>query len=203
MEAFPYSVYSKDRNLRGGGVMLIIHKVISHMPIIELENNSESVWVKVFANKNKPSHFGASWYRLPNGTLEHFDHLFREKLYKIRNKHKGNKPRSVHVLGDFNFRNSVWSDRLNKYGLALSQSERQMLIDIMNDDGLEQLVHFTTIELLLSLFKIQDTRYKKLYLTSVIVKQLTLAISYFPTNMSIKITASKAAVKERSCYHIC
>ena len=48
-----------------------------------------------------------------------------------------------------------------------------------------------------------DTRYKKLYLTSVIVKQLTLAISYFPTNMSIKITASKAAVKERSCYHIC
>ena len=50
---------------------------------------------------------------------------------------------------------------------------------------------------------IQDTRYKKLYLTSVIVKQLTLAISYFPTNMSIKITASKAAVKERSCYHIC
>ena len=49
----------------------------------------------------------------------------------------------------------------------------------------------------------QDTRYKKLYLTSVIVKQLTLAISYFPTNMSIKITASKAAVKERSCYHIC
>ena len=50
---------------------------------------------------------------------------------------------------------------------------------------------------------LQDTRYKKLYLTSVIVKQLTLAISYFPTNMSIKITASKAAVKERSCYHIC
>ena len=44
----------------------------------------------------------------------------------------------------------------------------------------------------------QFTRYKKLYLTSVIVKQLTLAISYFPTNMSIKITASKAAVKERS-----
>ena len=31
--------------------MLLIHKDISHMPITELENDSESVWVKVFANK--------------------------------------------------------------------------------------------------------------------------------------------------------
>ena len=44
--------------LDGGGVMLLIHKDISHMPITELENDSESVWVKVFANKT--SHFVAS-----------------------------------------------------------------------------------------------------------------------------------------------
>ena len=31
--------------------MLLVHKDISHMPIMQLENNSESVWVKVFANK--------------------------------------------------------------------------------------------------------------------------------------------------------
>ena len=47
-ESCPYNVYRKDRNLRGGGVMLLVHKDISHMPIMELENNSESVWVKVF-----------------------------------------------------------------------------------------------------------------------------------------------------------
>ena len=34
------------------------------MPIIELENKTESVWVKVFANKT--AHFVASWYRPPH-----------------------------------------------------------------------------------------------------------------------------------------
>ena len=66
-ELFPetcqYNVYRKDRNSNGGGVMLLIHKDISHMPITELENDSESVWVKVFANKT--SHFVASWYQPP------------------------------------------------------------------------------------------------------------------------------------------
>ena len=36
------------------------------MPITELENNSESVWVKVFASKT--SYHVASWYRQPGGT---------------------------------------------------------------------------------------------------------------------------------------
>ena len=40
----------------------------------------------------------------------------------------------------------AWPDRLNKSGSLLSQSEGQMLIDAMNDHGLEQLVHFPTRE---------------------------------------------------------
>ena len=68
------------------------------------------------------------------------------ELDLIRNQHKGEKLPSVHVLGDFNFRDIDWPDRLNKSGSALSQSEGQMLIDIMNDHGLEQLVHFPTLE---------------------------------------------------------
>ena len=59
-ESCPYNVYRKDRNLHGGGVMLLVHKDVSHMPVMELENNSESVWLKVFANKT--SHYVASWY---------------------------------------------------------------------------------------------------------------------------------------------
>ena len=42
-ETCPYSVYRKDRNIHGGGVMLLVHKDISHMPITELENDSESI----------------------------------------------------------------------------------------------------------------------------------------------------------------
>ena len=80
--------------------MLHIHKDISHMPIRELENDSESVWVKVFTNKT--SHFVASWYRPPGGDLAKLEsqHLsFKSQLEKIKDIHKGNKPPSVHILG--------------------------------------------------------------------------------------------------------
>ena len=60
--------------------------------------------------------------------------------------HKGNRPTSVHVLGDFNFGDIVWPDRLNKSDSPLSPSEGDILIEIMNDYGLEQLVHFPTRE---------------------------------------------------------
>ena len=65
--------------------MLLVHKDISHMPITELENDSESIWVKVFANKT--SHFVASWYRPPGSTSEEFQ-LFREQLDYIKTHHK-------------------------------------------------------------------------------------------------------------------
>ena len=48
--------------------MLLVHKDISHMAFTELENNSDSVWVKVFTNKT--SHYVASWNQQPGGTSE-------------------------------------------------------------------------------------------------------------------------------------
>ena len=44
------------------------------------------------------------------------------------------------------FRDIVWLDRLSKSGSSLSETEGQILIDIMNDYGLEQLVNFSTRE---------------------------------------------------------
>ena len=98
--------------------------------------------MKVFANKT--SHFVASWYRPPGSSSEEFQ-LFREQLDYIRT-HKGKKLPSAHILGDFNFKDIDWPDRLSKSGSTLSQSEGQILIDIMNDQGLEQMVHFPTRE---------------------------------------------------------
>ena len=88
-------------------MMLLVHKDISHMPITELEHNSKSIWVKVFANKT--SHYVASWYLQPGGTSEDFQ-LFRDQLDHIRNNIKVKKLPSVHVLGDFNFRDIEWLD---------------------------------------------------------------------------------------------
>ena len=78
-------------------------------------------------------------------TSEEFQ-LFREQLDYIRTHHKGKKLPSAHVLGDFNFKDIDWPDRLSKSGSMLSQSEGQILIDIMNDHGLEQMVNFPTRE---------------------------------------------------------
>ena len=38
--------------------------------------------------------------------------LFGDQFDHIRNQHKGNKLPSVHVLGDFNFKDIDWPDRL-------------------------------------------------------------------------------------------
>ena len=57
------------------------------------------------------SHFVASWYRPPGSTSEEFQ-LFREQLDYIRTHHKGKKLPSAHVLGDFNFKDIDWPDRL-------------------------------------------------------------------------------------------
>ena len=78
--------------------------------------------------------------------LQKFDTLFREQLNKIRDKHKGNKHPSVHVLRDFNFEDIVWPDRHNKCGSPMSRIEGQILVDISNDHGFDQLVHSPTRE---------------------------------------------------------
>ena len=82
---------------------------------------------------------------ITGSTSEEFK-LFREQLDYIKTHHKGKKLPSAHVLGDFNFKDIDWPDRLSKSGSTLSQSEGQILIDIMNDHGLEQMVHFPTRE---------------------------------------------------------
>ena len=125
--------------------MLLIHKDISHMPITELEKDSESVWVKVFANRT--SHFVASWYRPPGGDSEKLESQlksFESQLEKIKDIHKGNKLPSVHILGDFNLCDIVWPDRLSKSGSPLSLSEGEKFVEILNDHHLEQLVLFPT-----------------------------------------------------------
>ena len=80
-ETCPYNVNRKDRTLDGGGVMLLIHKDIPHMPIAELENSSESVWLKVFANKT--SHSVVSWYRPPDSKVDELE-LFKINLKRLK-----------------------------------------------------------------------------------------------------------------------
>ena len=92
-----------------------------------------------------------SWNRPPGGDLEKLDSQLKSlesQLEKIKDLHKGNNPPppSVHILGDLNFCDIVWPDRLSKSGSPLSLSEGKKFIEILNDHHLEQLVHFPTRE---------------------------------------------------------
>ena len=96
----------------------VLGPLLFSLHITELENDSESVWVKVFANKT--SHFVASRYQPPGRNLVDLMseiELLRSQLQKIRSTLVTYKDTpSVHVLGDFNFGDIVWPDRLNKSG---------------------------------------------------------------------------------------
>ena len=59
---------------------------------------------------------------------------------QIQDIHKGNKLPSVHILGDFNFCDIVWPDRLSKSGSPLSPSEGEEVIEMLNDHNFEQLM---------------------------------------------------------------
>ena len=52
-ETCPYNVYRKDRNSKGGGVMLLSHKDISHMPITEFDIVSGTLKVVIPPIKNQ------------------------------------------------------------------------------------------------------------------------------------------------------
>ena len=140
-EACPYNIFRKDRNLHGGGVMFLIHKDIPHMP---LSVTDEALLAETTYLLTK---LLIMWQAGIDHLLAQVNTSICLVISSMRSGiNKGNKLPSVHVLGDFNFKDIAWPDRLNKSGSVLSQSEGQMLIAIMNDNGLEQLVHFPTRE---------------------------------------------------------
>ena len=139
-----YSVYRKDRNDGAGGVMTIVRKDIIHTPLNELENDSESVWIKIKIGES--FHYVGNWYRAPNKKADDIE-LLRGQLEKIENElGKGSKRPKIHILGDFNYRSIKWPKTIHLEGRNLYPSEGQTLINIMNDHALEQLVNFPTRE---------------------------------------------------------
>ena len=61
-----------------------------------------------------------------------------QPIFSFLPHHKGNKLPIVNILGDFNFCDIVWPDRLSKSGSPLSLSEGEKFIEILNDHHLEQ-----------------------------------------------------------------
>ena len=60
-----------------------------------------------------------------------------EELWKLENMFMKHYAQLIWLPLKRTYTRTTWPDRLNKSGSTLSQSEEQILIDIMNDHGLE------------------------------------------------------------------
>ncbi|MEL7079663.1 MAG: endonuclease/exonuclease/phosphatase family protein, partial [Cyanobacteria bacterium J06582_2] len=68
-----YIIYRKDRSDGGGGVMLLIKNNIKQVSLAELDNASESIWVKI--KIDGCFHYIGNWYRNPQGNAQDIENL--------------------------------------------------------------------------------------------------------------------------------
>jgi len=137
-ELFPasYSVFRKDRNLAGGGVCIAVSNKFQATQCHDLDNDLEAVWIQLHTSDHSPLYI-CSLYRPPDKGSEYIE-LLRTPLESLLKRHL-NKPPSIVITGDVNYRLIDWS-----MASAPSLSDGGNLIDILNDYYLHQLVSSPT-----------------------------------------------------------
>ena len=137
-EIFPpnyeYTVYRKDRNREGGGVLVAVHNNLASKAIPELsaDPTCEIVWVEIKLKGCCDLHVGA-FYRPHQGNAESVTAL-QESISRA------NKP-NVHIVlgGDFNFPGIDWDTSTIK-NTCQYPTLHNNFISILHDNGLEQIV---------------------------------------------------------------
>ena len=124
-----YSVFRRDRNRHGGGVMMLVR---DHIPVtrrLDLETDCEILWLQLAARGCEAFLFGV-YYRPPGNSVEALEHL--------SNLCSCNLP--LVICGDFNVPNIDWST------VAPISSTRpaEILCGIVADNSLTQLVDSPT-----------------------------------------------------------
>ena len=136
-----YSIFRKDRNLNGGGVLIAVCNKLIATHESNLDSNCEAVWMKVNIMGNKPLFIG-SIYRAPNCAVEPLECL-DQTLSRLTAKSLPN----IVLTGDFNLPDIVW-DEEDGYSLKSSPtygtSVNAKLLDIINDHSMFQHVKQST-----------------------------------------------------------
>ena len=130
-----YTIFRKDRNPNGGGVLTAVSNKIIVTHESNLDSNCEAVWMKVHVIGNKPLYIG-SIYRAPNCAVEPLECL-DQTLSRLTAK---SLPDIV-LTGDFNLPDLVW-DEEDGYSLkpspAYGTEVNTKLLDIINDHSMFQ-----------------------------------------------------------------
>ena len=130
-ELFPqkYRVFRRDRNRKGGGVLVAVNEniICNERDILE-GNNAELLMIDIHCSRDKSFVFGV-FYRPPSSDSKCLEILQRnlESLSHLSN---------IILVGDFNFKDIDW-----KNNLFLNYSiNYELFSDILSDNFLNQMV---------------------------------------------------------------
>ena len=123
-----YIMFRKDRDKRGGGVLIAVKKCYKCV-VKSFDNKFEEIWVEIFINRKKFL-FG-TLYRPPNFTID-FKSYFNDRFESI----DSNFYDLICFLGDLNINFIKYGNRLSKEALHIR--------DVMHLHGMHQLIETPT-----------------------------------------------------------
>ena len=134
---FSETTYRRDRNERGGGVLIAVHKSILASDEPSLDTNSEIKWVKIHSNHAQPL-FISCFYRPPSSDKTAIEEL-NKSVCRLTNS---NKIPNVLLTGDFNMPGIDWKSGTIKsspqYGSDANQSMLSAIQDCCMVQSVEQ-----------------------------------------------------------------
>ena len=128
-----FTVYRKDRNHCGGGVLIVVKNHLASLPHPDLDENCEIVWAEV--SFEGESLLICSFYRPPSAdvaSLSELDISLKKAVHLAGNRH-------ILVGGDFNLPSINWNT-LSVVTPARDSGLCHYFLDIVQDYYLEQLV---------------------------------------------------------------
>ena len=128
-----FTVYRKDRNHCGGGVLIAVKNHLASLPHPDLDANCENVWAEVIFEGE--SLLICSFYRPPSAdvaSLNELDISLKKAVHLAGNRH-------ILVGGDFNLPSINWNP-LSVVTPARDSGLCHYFLDIVQDSYPEQLV---------------------------------------------------------------
>lgn len=126
-----YTIFRRDRNRHGGGVLILTKSTIPAVRRFDLETNCELIWLQLFT-KSGPLLFG-TFYRPPSMSTTDLQEL-NSSLSMITDKYP------ILICGDFNVLNIDWS----LISPTCSSPVNTFICSLVNDNFFTQLVHHPT-----------------------------------------------------------
>ena len=136
---FSENVYRKDRNNRGGGVLIATRKNIIASEERSLNTDCEIIWVQIQSENSTPLYI-SSFYRQPNPDLD-VAREFQRSIFQLSNK--STLP-NILLTGDFNLPDTSWERGVISPSPQYGNEVNALYLDTVNESNLTQCVNKPT-----------------------------------------------------------